>query len=377
MITDFLIKNGTVVDPSSGMYGRYDVMGSDGKITAIYPNTMDKSATDEIRVIDAEGCIVTPGLIDIHTHVFPQRAVIGIEADQIGVNQGVTTLVDAGSAGADTFAPFVAEVVEKSTTRVLSWLNIAIAGLCGSHSELADLTGINTAYTAEVIRKNPLIRGVKVRMSSSVLGASGLKPLEIAKQVAKEVQLPVMVHVGNGPPALGNILDLLEEGDVVTHAFHGKKGGIFSEKLELIPQAEKALSRKVLFDVGHGTDSFSFQTLKVAKAAGVNPYTISTDLYGKNYHGPVYSLATTMSKFLTLGYSLQEVIAAVTIAPAKVLGLQDSLGVLAVGRSADISILKIVEGEFRFADSVKNCLIGQQLLQPKYTIRLGKVWKCI
>lgn len=374
MAEEFMITNGIVIDPGSQLYGAYHILVRAGKIVEISSGSAGEYPG---KIIDAAGCIITPGLIDLHTHVFPGQAIIGIAADQIGVKQGVSVVVDAGSAGTANFAAFVRDVVTPSKTRVFSWLNIASAGLCAGRSELKEIDNIDTAYTAEFIKKNPLIRGIKVRMSRSVLGASGLKPLEKAKQVAKAVKLPVMVHIGNGPPALGDILDLLENGDIVTHAFHGKNGGIFDDKIGLIPQAQKALARGVLFDVGHGTESFSFNTLQKAKRAGVHPYTISTDLYGQNYHGPVYSLATTMSKVLALGYSLQEVIAAVTKAPAKVLGLEASLGALAVGRNADISILQLFDEECLFIDSENQQLVGRQLLRPKFTIQSGEVLKCI
>lgn len=368
-----LIQHGTVIDPASGLNGKYDLVIDDGKIAGIYAAGDAATGKGQVTVINASGCLVTPGLIDIHTHVFPDRTALGIEADRVGVRQGVVAVVDAGSAGACTFARFVDEVADRSVTRVLAWLNIAAAGLCAGNSELTDLNGLDIARTVACIRQYRSIRGIKARMSSSVLGASGIKPLEIAKRAAWEAHVPLMVHIGNGPPALEDILDLLDKGDVVTHAFHGKAGGIFNKNRELIPQARKALDRGVLLDVGHGTSSFSFQTMLQAKAAGVKPHTISTDIYAGNYQGPVYSLMTTLSKFLALGYSLEEVIAASTVRPASLLGLSDCLGTLAVGRPADISIMAVTEGNFDFIDS-ENChFSGHRLLQPQYTLRTGKV----
>jgi len=371
-----VIKNGLVIDPSAGINGKHDLVIKDGKISEIGLAGSIGQNIQSSTCIDATDCLVIPGLIDIHTHVFQGATETGIQADLIGVDQGVTTVVDAGSAGANTFAKFVAEVVEKSSTRVLAWLNISSEGLCAGRTELKDLTKLEIGPTVDLIRQYPIIRGIKVRMSSSILGNNGLEPLKIAKKAAREAKVPLLVHVGNGPPALGDILELLDRGDIVTHAFHGKPGGIVNEQGGLIHQAELALERGVRFDVGHGTASFSFQTMMRCKAAGVRLSTISTDLYLGNYHGPVCSLSLTLAKFLALGYTLEQVIAAATSEAAKALGLSDKLGTLAKGRVADISVLKLQQGEFDFIDSEKNHLVGQQLLQPIYAIRAGAVFRC-
>jgi dihydroorotase len=375
MAFDLFIKNGIVIDPISKVHGKYDIAVDSGRVLSIYPSKefgLEKSAK---KIIDASGCLVTPGLIDIHTHVFHNDTELGIGADLVGVQQGVTTLVDAGSAGATTFPKFFANVVKQNATQVLAWINVAGAGLCSGRAELSDLSMLDTHNVLEMIRQYPIIRGIKVRMSSSVVGASGLRPLEIAKDLSREVRLPLMVHIGNGPPILGDILDILDAGDVVTHAFHGKKGGILQGE-EILPQARRALERGVLFDVGHGTSSFSVQTMKKAQIAGIKPYSISTDIYLENFNGPVYSLTTTLSKFLALDFSLDEIIAAVTMAPAAILKMDHEIGSLQVGRIADISVLSIEDGVFEFADSEKEVFMGHQLLRAKFTIKAGKVLKC-
>jgi dihydroorotase len=375
MAFDLFIKNGLVIDPISKVHGEYDIAVDSGRVFSIHPSNEFGIENSAKNIIDASGCLVTPGLIDIHTHVFSNDTEIGIDADLVGVQQGVTTLVDAGSAGATTFPKFIANAVEKNITQVLAWINIASVGLCSGRAELSDLTKIDTQGVIEMISQYPIIRGIKVRMSSSVLGTSGLRPLEIAKDLSRRTGLPLMVHVGNGPPALADILDILDAGDVVTHAFHGKKGGILQGD-EIILQARQALKRGVLFDVGHGTSSFSVQTMKKAKRIGIKPHSISTDIYLENVSGPVYSLATTVSKLLALDFSLEDVISAVTMAPAAILRMDHEIGSLQVGRMADISVLAIKDGVFEFVDSEKQTFTGKQLLQAKFAIKAGKVLKC-
>lgn len=375
MAFDLFIKNGLVIDPVSKVYGEYDVAIDSGRVFSILPSKEFGLENSAKNSIDARGCLVTPGLIDIHTHVFPHDTEIGIDADLVGVQQGVTTLVDAGSAGTAVFPKFIANVIEKNITQVLAWINVASVGLCSGRAELSDLTKIDTQSVLEMIGQYPVIRGIKVRMSSSVLGTSGLRPLEIAKDLSRSTGLPLMVHVGNGPPELADILDLLDAGDVVTHAFHGKKGGILQGD-EILLQARQALDRGVLFDVGHGTSSFSIQTMQKAKIMGIKPHSISTDIYLENVGGPVYSLATTMSKFLALDFPVEEVIAAVTMTPAAILGMDHEIGSLQVGRMADISILDRKDGVFEFVDSEKQTFSGKQLLQAKFAIKAGKVLKC-
>ncbi|SHF28696.1 dihydroorotase [Thermoanaerobacter uzonensis DSM 18761] len=376
MKIDLLVKNGYVIDPGNKMKGKFDIAIDKGKILGIYqPNTFSEYSTK--NVLDVSDCIVVPGLIDLHVHVFPIKTVLGISADHVGVNQGVTTVVDAGSTGASCINSFIDEVVKKNITRVLLWINVASPGLCEGLSELADLKNIELEKLEEVIKEHSqVIRGIKVRMSSSVVKNNGIKPLEIAKKSAQKVKLPLMVHIGNPPPDLKDILSLLEAGDVVTHAFHGKKGGILDEDGKLILEAENALKRGVLFDVGHGTSSFSFKVMKRAIDLGIAPHTISTDIYLANITGPVYSLVTTMTKFIALGYSLEEVIKATTSMPAKVLRMEQEIGSIKEGNIADISILKWNQSPIKLVDSEGEEIVAEKFLLPLYTIKSGKVLKC-
>lgn len=365
-----------MIDPSQNLNGRHDITIADGRIAAILTPEEGKAVEREAHeILDAAECYVVPGLIDLHAHVFAKRTPLGVRADRVGVEQGVTTVVDAGSAGAWTFAQFQKEAVEPAETRVLAFLNIAGDGLCAGLSELSDISRLAPQETVTLIRQQPLIRGIKVRMSGSVVKQNGIAPLAIARQAAREAGCPLMVHIGNAPPALPEVLQLLDEGDVVTHAFHGKKGGILDESGQLIPAAEAALARGVLFDVGHGNSSFSFRTMHQAKALGIAPHTISTDIYRYNVDGPVFSLTHTMTKFLALGFSLYDIVAACTIAPASILGRPD-LGTLRVGACADVTVLQVRSIPTTLTDAEQETIRSDSRLTVQHVITAGKVRDC-
>lgn len=369
---DFKIKGGTVIDVATGRQGHYDIYIDKEKIVRVEKSGSQVYETKE--ELDATGCLVTPGLIDLHVHVFQGTVGMGVTPDSVGVQQGVTTIVDAGSSGARYFQEFKTKEVETSETQVLAWLNIAGSGLCESLSELADLSDIDLDLAEKVIKEHPnIIRGIKARMSGSVVKDSGIEPLTLAKSLGDKLDVPLMVHIGNAPPPLPEILDKLTKGDVVTHAFHGKKGGIIDDEGNLIPSAKSALERGVLFDVGHGSSSFSFKTMKKALALEVAPYTISTDIYEKNINGPVHSLVTTMSKFLALGCSMEDIIRWTTFNPSKVLRLEE-LGTLAEGTVADISILKVVEDPIKLTDSEGETITSDKRIIATYAVKSGKVF---
>lgn len=369
---DFKIKGGNVIDVATGRQGHYDIYIDKEKIVRVEKSGSQVYETKE--ELDATGCLVTPGLIDLHVHVFQGTVGMGVAPDSVGVQQGVTTIVDAGSSGARYFQEFKTKEVATSETQVLAWLNIAGSGLCESLSELADLSDIDLDLAEKVIKAHPnIIRGIKARMSGSVVKDSGIEPLTLAKSLGDKLDVPLMVHIGNAPPPLPEILDKLTKGDVVTHAFHGKKGGIIDDEGNLIPSAKSALERGVLFDVGHGSSSFSFKTMKKALALEVAPYTISTDIYEKNIKGPVHSLVTTMSKFLALGCSMEDIIRWTTFNPSKVLRLEE-LGTLAEGTVADISILKVVENPIKLTDSEGETITSDKRIIATYAVKSGKVF---
>jgi dihydroorotase len=370
---DILIKNGVVIDPSQGLHEKRDIAITKGKIESM---EKDISSDKAREIIDASEHIVTPGLIDIHVHVYPGVSHYGIDADTHALAHGVTTVMDAGSSGADTFEGFRRYVVNVSDTRIVAFLNISTMGMISPRvGELEDLRFADVEKAVEVIERNrDIIQGVKVRMSRNIVGDNGIQPLLLAKRAAEAVKMPIMVHVGNTPMPLADILEEMRRGDILTHCFHGSENGILDNQGNILDAVSEAVKKGVNLDVGHGRGSFSFNVAEKALAQGVSPQTISSDLHHYNVFGPVYNLATTVSKFLYLGLSLNEALSKVTLTPAKLLGIDEELGNLGKGSIADVSIFKLKKGNFSFLDTVGKTVIGNRLLKPAAVVKGGKVY---
>jgi dihydroorotase len=286
---------------------------------------------------------LSPGWVDLHTHVYDGFTELGVPADDVGLSNGVHVVADAGSAGEATIDGFARYLVPSARTRLRAWLNIGSHGLVHLR-EVSDLAWIDVDRTlAAIARHRGLICGVKVRSSGDIVGSMGLQPLELARLVAREAGLPLMVHIGEAPPLIDDVLDRLRQGDVVTHCFHGKVGTPWQPDGSPSGSLRRALERGVRLDVGHGRASFSFQVAERAIAAGWLPGSISTDLHVRNIGGPVQSLATTMTKLLGLGMGLSHVIAAVTTHPRRVLACEEPwLGERGLIRHA--TLFQVVEG---------------------------------
>ena len=367
-----LIRGGTVVDPSQGLHALRDVRLADGRVAEIGDGLAPRSGEE---VVDARGRLVVPGLIDLHVHVFWGGSHYGIDPDPHCLATGTTTVVDAGSAGALTFPAFRRYVIEVARTRILPFLNIGATGMLSPDvGELALVEFIDKAAALRAIEAHrDLIQGVKVRLSRELVAQNARLALKTALEASEAARLPIMVHVGDTPIGLPEILEELRPGDIVTHCFHGRGEGILDERGQVLGEARRAAARGVHFDVGHGRGSFAFAVARRALAQGFRPGTISSDLHVYNVDGPVFDLATTMSKFLHLGLSLDEVVAMTTAAPAGALRGAAALGTLAPGAAADVTLLERSEGRFELEDAQGERVTAGQRLVPAGVIRNG-VW---
>jgi dihydroorotase len=370
-VYDLLISDGTVVDPATGLHERRDVAVRDGLIAAVAPSI----ERDEAReFIDAHGLIVTPGLVDLHTHLFWGVSHYGVDPDTSCLAKGVTTAIDAGSAGAQTFPGFRRYVIDVVSTRILAFENISVLGMITARvGELEDLRyAAPDEAVAMAEEHRDVIVGIKVRLGYQMVGERAQPALQLAREAADRLDLPVMVHITDLPEPLPEILPLLHGGDIITHCFHGTRHGILDEAGRVLPAVREAAARGVMFDVGHGVGSFSFAVARRALADGLLPDTISSDLHAHNIAGPVFDLATTLSKFLYLGLSLDEVIARATVAPARAAGWEGRIGTLAPGAVADIAVFELAEGRFTLADAAGESVEARHKLIPRRVVRAGR-----
>jgi len=365
-----LIRGGTVIDPAQELHAVRDVVIRGRRVTALGERPTPAPGEE---VVDARGLLVVPGLIDLHVHVFYGASHYGIEPDLHCLATGTTTVVDAGSAGALTFTAFRRYVIEVSQTRILPFLNIGATGMLSAEvGELEEVRFIDKAKALQTIDAHrDLIRGVKVRLSRQQVGANAHVALQTALETAEAARLPLMVHVGDTPIPLDDILRALRPGDVLTHCFHGREQGVLDARGRVRAEARRAVGRGVNFDVGHGVGSFSFAVARDALAQDLRPATISSDLHVYNIHGPVFDLATTMSKFLALGISLDDDVRMTTAAPARALGVLGELGTLAPGAAADVTLLRLEEGAFGLADAKGETLEAGARIVPVAVVKGG------
>jgi dihydroorotase len=378
---DLVVRNGRVVDPSEGLDSILDVGISGNKVVSVAPDIEVSSAT---KVIDAGGCLVLPGLIDFHTHVFYQGGPWGVDPDALGPRTGVTTMVDAGSAGAGNFHGFYQHVIKRSKIRIKAFLHIAFNGLegCAIYApedlviagELEDIRRAMVRPAVEVAaRYRNAICGIKVRASVEAAGGHGLSAIDLAQQAAELLDVPVMVHIGTPPPTRKEILKRLRSGDVLTHSFRGEPNGPCNPDGSVVEEMLAARDRGVLFDIGHGVGSFAFDSGRKLIEAGFLPDMISSDVHTYCINRIAFNLPTTMSKFLALGMDLKEIIRATTATPASFLGLKGELGSIKTGYLADISVFRLADQEVTFTDAFEESITANQIFVPVATIRDGKV----
>jgi dihydroorotase len=377
---DLVIKGGEVLDPSQSLRGKRDVGIRWGVVEAL---DAEIPAARAIKTIDATGKLVLPGLVDLHCHVYPYGSAIGIPADELVQFQGTTTVVSAGDAGVNNLAALRRFIVAQTRARMYAFVHIANNGL--SAFPVAELYNIDNAQVeacAMALAENPdFLIGVKVRMSENVIFKHGIEPLKRGIQACDMCGWPakMMVHIG-GVETKGlmtDILDLLRPGDVLTHCYSGapNMSGVFTNIVQdgkLLPAAVSAKQRGVIFDVAHGGGSFDFTVAEVAIPGGCMPDTISSDIHVFSGNSPsVPFLPNVMSKFMAMGFSLEQVVAMATIAPAKIINRAPKIGTLQLGAPGDVSIMELVEGAVTFVDTRNNMRDGKAYLKPVQTVING------
>jgi dihydroorotase len=367
---DLLIKGGHVLDAAAGRDGRMDVAIVRDRIAAVAPSIPAEAA---FRVIDATGQYVSPGLVDMHAHVFHRFTAIGIDAENHGSRSGVTTWIDAGSVGGYTLPGFREFVVDRSRVRIRAFLNISATGLVAHDYELAHLEYCNTRVFEIMANSNrDLVLGVKVRMGIPQYDVLGIEPLVRARAMADACALPLMVHIAWSPPALEDVLPHLRPGDIITHCFTGLGMTLIDGDGRLRDEAKRVIDAGVVLDVGHGSGSYSFATAEAMLAEGYPPHVISTDSHQHSVQGPMFDLPTCMSKMWHLGMPLVDVFAAATIRPAEVVGLAPEVGTLKDGAVADVALFAVDEGEFPLFDFSHDVRHANRLLRNTATIVSGR-----
>ncbi len=376
MKAELILRGGRVIDPSQNIDRVADVAFAGGKVLAVGANLAAGPGT-EIR--DVAGKIVSPGLIDLHTHVYWGGTSLGIDAEEFCRRSGVTTAVDTGSAGPGNFAGFRAHVIEKSDVRILAYLHVSFAGIYGfwttvSVGESEDIRLMAPREAAAVADANrDVIVGIKVRLGRRASGMQGMTPFTYALQTAEEVGLPLMVHIDEPPPSYEEVVAALRPGDVLTHCFRPFPNTPVTAQGTVKPVVREARARGVLFDVGHGKGSFAFRTARAAMANGFLPDTISSDIHQLCINGPAFDQVTTLSKFLCMGMDLPEVIRRSTVSPAMALR-RPELGTLKPGSVGDATVLSVQDGRFDYVDVVGEHMEGGRKILSEGVVIGGRWW---
>jgi len=374
-VLDLVIAGGRVLDPGSGIDRIADVGFADGKVAAIGDGLVSGATR---QVVDAAGRIVVPGLIDLHSHVYWGGTSLGVDADAIAVESGTTTFVDAGSAGAGNFIGFRRHVIERSTVRILAYLNISFAGIFAFSKnvmigECIDIRLCDPREAVAMAREHlDVVVGLKVRVGRIAGGTSGAAPLDIAIDAADRLRLPVMAHIDHPPPSRREVVERLRPKDVLTHCFRPFPNAPIDGARNIAAEIEEARARGVIFDVGHGMGSLGFETAAAMIEHGFLPDVISSDVHVLSIDGPAYDNLVTVSKFICLGVPLPAAIGMATAAPARALGRSD-LGSLRVGAVGDAAVLELMEGRFTYVDAMGETLVGKHRLKS-HGVAIGGRW---
>ena len=373
---DLLLTGGTVLNPATGINAKLDVGVSDDRVTAIQADIPRANAK---KTLDVGGCYVTPGLIDFHVHSYWGVNPYGCNLDSLCLATGVTTTMDAGSAGPVNFLGFRKLVYEQSKARMLGFVALAQHGVLNTPGELLNLGFADSDGAAETVGNNRDIGvGIKVRLHKKSIGENSREALRLAIKAGEATRTPIMVHVGDTAIGMDEIADTLRPGDIITHCYTPQRPSIIDDKGKLLPPVRNAKERGVIFDVGHAGGHFDFSLVERAMGEGLVPNIISSDLHSRLAQpgfGVVGDLPTTLTKFLPLGLSLEQIIANCTINPARAIGWQDRIGSLEVGREADIAVLQILDDPVTLRDSLGAEKLHRQRIAAKCSVRAGELFE--
>ncbi len=368
---DLLIEGGTVIDPGQNLHAPLDVAVKDGKILEVSKNIPKERA---LKVVSAKDRIVTPGFIDVHAHCF-EGVSFGINADRYCLSRGVTTVVDAGSAGYSTINNLHKFIVNTSTTRIHALINIGVVGTAMLPGSLMNLDWVNPQLTAKAATDNkPVVVGIKVHLGKAITGAGDMECLKRALAAAEIARVPLMAHIEDSYSPLPDILKMLRKGDIYTHCFNSRPHNILDANGKIIPEALEARVRGVLFDPAQGQTHLNFDIVEKCLQQNFPPDTISTDLTSVAVERRIYDLPTMVSKFMALGVDIDKAIGMVTSDAARMFDYGAQLGTLRPGSEADIGIFDLRDGKFEFEDSDGGKRTGRQMLVNKTVVRRGQVF---
>ena len=374
-MSHLILTGGRVIDPANRRDEIADVAFKDGKVAGVGRDLPRAGA----ETVDVEGKLVTPGLVDLHAHVYWGGTSLGVDAAAVAKTSGTTSFVDAGSSGPGNFHGFRKHVIEPSPVRIIPILNVSHAGIFAFSTtvmvgECADLRLLDPRDCVRVVDANrDLIVGVKVRVGRTAGGNSGIAPLDMALEVAAETGLPVMAHLDHPPPSRLEVVSRLRRGDILTHCFRPFPNAPAALDGNVHEEIAAARERGVVFDIGHGGGSFGFRTAEAMLAASFLPDVISSDVHALSINGPAYDQITTMSKLLSLGMPLNDVIRAGTIAAAKAVGRGD-IGHLSPGAAGDATVIDLEEGAFEYRDVLGETRQGRSRLCASGLVVNGKWW---